>query len=104
MYRESISRLHALELEIKQEREERAQLAKKAIADAHEDGEARLREAAEQAEAEVKQRLREVNERAMAQAAERASSTENKKAVLEVRAERNMDRAAALIIEKIVKG
>lgn len=104
MYRESISRLHALELEIKQEREQRAQLAKKAIADAHADGEARLREAAEQAEAEVKQLLREVNERAMAQAAERASSTENKKAVLEVRAERNMDRAAALIIEKIVKG
>lgn len=104
MYRESISRLHALELEMKQGREVCAQLAKKAIADAHAEGEAALREAAERAEAEVKQRLREANERAMAQAGERASSTENKKAVLQVRAERNMEKAAALIVEKIMKG
>lgn len=104
MYRESISRLHALELEIRREREARAQQAKKAIADAHSDGEALLREAVERAEAEVNRLLHGVNERAMAKAEERASSTENKKAVLEVRAERNMDRAAALIMEKIVKG
>ena len=104
MYRASINRLHALELELKQKSEVHSQQAKKAVADARSAGEACLREAAERAEAEVKQLMHEANERAMALAAERASSTENKKAVLHVRAERNMEKAAALIVEKIVKG
>lgn len=104
MYLESIAVLREKEAALKKESEDRALLAKKAVADARIAGEESLREASAKAEAEVKQMLREVNEKAIAAAADRASATENKKAVLLVRAERNRTKAAALIVERIVNG
>jgi len=104
MYLESIVTLSEKEAELKQKCEDDILLAKKTVADAKAAGEARVREAAAQADAEVKQMMREVNERATAAIKEKAASTENQKAVLRARAEHNAEKAAALIIERIVNG
>ena len=104
MYTESIVSLHEKEEELKRFREESAQRAKKTVADAYLAGEAQLREADERAVSEIKQMMNEINERAKADAEKKASETENKKAVLRVRAERNTEKAAALIVERIVNG
>ena len=104
MYLESIVTLSEKEAELKQKCEDDVLLAKKAVADARAAGEARVREAAAKADAEVKQMMQEVNARAKTAIEEKASKAENTKAVLRGRAEHNADKAAALIIERIVNG
>ena len=104
MYLESIVTLSEKEAELKQKSEDDVLLAKRQIAEAKAAGEARVREAAAKADADVKQMLREVNDRAKTAIEEKAAKTENTKAVLRARAEHNADKAAALIIERIVNG
>jgi len=104
MYLESIETLQAKETALKCKKEEAAILAKKEIAQAHSDGEARVRSAQAKADAEIAQMMREINEQAMASAEERAAAARNKRAVLQARAERNSANATALIIERIVNG
>lgn len=104
MYLESIVTLSEKEAALKQKCEDDALLAKKTVTDTKAAGEQRIRDAAARADAEVKQMMQEVNARATKAIQEKASGTENAKAVLRARAERNADKAAALIVERIVNG
>ena len=55
------------------------------------------------AEAEIAILSKESDEKAMAAAKDLAHSGDNKKAVMRARAEKRMDEAVALIVERIVK-
>jgi len=104
MYLESIVTLSEKEASLKQKCEDDVLLARKTVADAKAAGEQHVRDAIARADAEVKQMMQEVNARAAEAIREKASGTENTKAVLRARAERNTDKAAALIVERIVNG
>ena len=73
--------------------------AEQAVEDAIRAGEEGLLEAARNAAEESAEMLKKSEREAAKQAKDLASNTENKKAVMHARAEREMDRAVAFIIE-----
>ena len=76
--------------------------AKRLVAQAQEDGEASVRAAAKKADDEIAELTRTAEEKAKADASELAQSNENKKAAMRVKAEKRLDKAAELIVERIV--
>ncbi len=104
MYIESIVSISETEENVRRMKAEAAQNAKKRVAEARSKGEALVAEAAKKAEAEVVEMGRAVEVEAVEAAKSLAGSSETKKAVMRARAEKRMDEAVALIVERIVKG
>lgn len=102
MYLDSIVSVSETENRMRQMKAEAASGAKKRIADTKAAGEAMVAEAIEKAEAELAEMLRAGDEQAKNDAREKAAANENKKAVMRARAENRMDKAVALIVERIV--
>ncbi len=104
MYVESIVSISETEERVRRMKAEAAAAAKKRVADARAQGEAMVAEAIRKAEAEIADMGRDAEEEAVASARSLAQSGETKKAVMLARAEKRMDEAVALIVERIVKG
>lgn len=100
---EAITSITEAEESARRIRAEAAAAARKAAADARERGEQRIAEAAKKAEAEVEELAEKTRAQAQADADELAQSTENKKAAMRAHAEARLDKAANLIVERIVK-
>lgn len=104
MYIESIVSISETEERVRKMKAEAAQDAKKRVANARVNGEAMVAEAIAKAEAEIADMSKAAEEQAIASAKDLAGSSETKKAVMRARAEKRMDEAVALIVERIVKG
>ncbi|MBO5975866.1 MAG: hypothetical protein J6P94_01640 [Oscillospiraceae bacterium] len=104
MYIESIVSISETEEKARKMKAEAALSAKKRVADARAKGEAMVAEAAAKAEGVVADMGKAAEEHSIAEAKELAGSGETKKAVMRARAEKRMDEAVALIVERIVKG
>ena len=104
MFQEAMKTIGEVEARVQVMRQEAAAGAKEAIEAARQAGEDRVRAAILQAEAECEEMMRDAEQKTAAQVVALASNTENKKAVIQARAESAMDRAVALIIERIGGG
>ena len=104
MYIESIVSVSEAEERMRRMKAEAAANGKKRVADAKVSGEAMVAEAVKRAEEEIAEMGRAADAEAMASARSLADSGETKKAVMRARAEKRMDEAVALIVERIVKG
>ena len=104
MYIESIVSISETEEKARKMKAEAALAAKKRVADARVKGEAMVAESAAKAESVVADMGKAAEETSLATAKEMAGSSETKKAVMRARAEKRMDEAVALIVERIVKG
>ena len=78
--------------------------ARKLAADAGEAGKAAVEAAVKKAETELEELNRQSLEKAAADVGKASGKTETKKAVLRAAAEARLDRAAAMIQERIVNG
>ena len=78
--------------------------AKRMIGEAKTAGQAALDAAENKANEELRELRAKADEKATADARELAANTENKKAAMQVKAESRMDKAAQLIVERIVNG
>ena len=76
--------------------------ARQAVENARIAGEKSLAEAIKNAEKESAEMLKQAEHEAAKQALDLASNTENKKAAMLVRAEREMEQASAFIVEKVL--
>ena len=99
---EAITAITEAEERARQKKADAAADAKRKIAQAISDGEAAVEAAAGKADAEIAGRMRTAEEKAKADASELAGSNENKKASMRARAESRLDKAAELIVERIV--
>ena len=77
--------------------------AKQMLSDAQAAGRAAVEAAGDKADSALAELRRKADEEAMAKAAELSRDVENKKAALRARAEARLDRAASLVVERIVK-
>lgn len=75
---------------------------KRAIAQAQQDGEAAIAAAVKKADAEIALAIKNAETKAKNDAAELAQSYENRKAAMRVKADARLDKAAELIVERIV--
>ena len=103
MYIESIISVSETEERVRRMRAEAAAAGKRRIAEARAAGDAMVAEAIKRAERETAEMGRSADAEAMASARSLADSGETKKAVMRARAEKRMDEAVALIVERIVK-
>lgn len=103
MLLESLKLIHAVEEEIRHAKLLAQQNARDAIEEARRLGEERISRSLARAESEVAHLTRNADHKATEQALELASKTANKQATLRARAERRLDSAAKLIVERIVK-
>ena len=78
--------------------------AKAAEAAAVEEGKLTMEAARKKAESEVRELRAKSDEKAKQDAVALASDTENRKAAMRARADARMDKAAALIVERVVNG
>lgn len=78
--------------------------AKQMLEDAQSAGELAVEAACAKAENELAELNRQAGEKAKTGAAGLAGELETKKAAMRARAERNMDKAAGLVVERIVNG
>lgn len=78
--------------------------SKAAVLNAEIEGKAAVSTAIEKAQREILDERTKTDGKSMAAAATLASETENKKAAMRMRAESRLDKAAALIVERIVNG
>jgi len=76
--------------------------AEEAVEEAHRVGKGDVAATLARAEAEIAHLTRASNQKAMEEAKELASTTANRLATLQARAERRLDDAAQLIVERIV--
>lgn len=76
--------------------------AKQMAADAESAGKAAVEAACAKAESELKELRRQADEQAMSEAGGLSGDMENKKAVLRAKAEARLEKAAALVVERIV--
>ena len=77
--------------------------ARQMVADAQAAGKAAVEAAADKADSALGELRRKADAEAMSRAEALQRDTENKKAALRARAEARLDRAAALVVERIVK-
>lgn len=101
---EAIAAIGEAEARARQSRAEAAEAARAAEAAAEAAGRQAVGDAVRRAEEEIRNRRAASDAQAMAEAEALAQETENKKAVLRARAETRSDKAAALIVERIVNG
>ncbi len=99
---EAIKTISEAEEKAKKARAEAAAASKKAISDAEAAGIRAVAKARAKAEEELRELVKKADEKAKAQALELAASTENRMASMRVRAEGNLNKAAELVVERIV--
>ena len=99
---EAVSLITKAESEAKTLVAEAEARAKQMISDAENDGHAAITAAGEKAERELAELKKQAGSRAVEQAGILSESTENGKAELRARAEKQIDRAADLVVERIV--
>lgn len=104
MYLESIVSVSETEDRMRQKKTDAAAAAKKRIADTKAAGEAMVAEAVKKADAELTALQHDADAAAKDSARNLADSNETKKAVMRARAEKRMDAAVELIVERIVNG
>ena len=99
---EAIKSISAAEDEARQAVLQAQQKAQKSIEEAEKAGKESIASMAQRAELEIAQLKRAADQKAEEQAIELASTTANRQATLRARAEGRIDKAAQLIIERIV--
>ncbi|MEF9970926.1 MAG: hypothetical protein RRY47_01200 [Oscillospiraceae bacterium] len=99
---EAIKQISEAEEAAKKAKAEATVAAKKTIEQAGEAGKAAVENAKKKAEDELLELRKKANEKARAEATELARNTENRKAAMLVKANSKFDKAAALVIERIV--
>ena len=78
--------------------------AKKAVKDAESKGLAEIEAAVKKADDELKELIRKADAKAAEDAEKLSGDTETKKAVMRARAEKMVEKAALLVVERIVNG
>ena len=101
---EAILAITEAEEKARQLKSDAAARAKQMLADAKTAGEEYLNAAVKKAETEIAGLTKKAEDKAKADATELAQSNENKKAALRAKAETRLDKAADLIVERIVNG
>lgn len=81
-----------------------AQDAKKALQAARDAAQIALAAAEAKADAEVKELQRKADEKATEDAQVLASNTRNRRAAMKARADKKLDEAVSMVVERIVKG
>lgn len=76
--------------------------ARQMLADAENAGKASIEAACSKADGELSELRRKADEKAMTEASGLSNAMENKKAALRVKAEAKLEKAAALVVERIV--
>lgn len=99
---EAIKMISQAEEKAKKAKTEAAAASKKAISDAEAAGRQAIEQARGKANDELRELMKKADDKAKSQAQALAASTENKMASMKVRAEGNLDKAADLVIERIV--
>lgn len=99
---EAITTITEVEEKVKQMKADASAGAKRAIAEAQANGEEAIASAVKKAEAEIAELMRKAEEKARADASGLAENNENKKAAMRARADARLDKAAELIVERIV--
>ena len=101
---EAITAISAAEEKARQMKAEALAAAKAAEAAAVEEGKLTMEAARKKAESVVRELRAKSDEKAKQDAVALASDTENRKAAMRARADARMDKAAALIVERVVNG
>lgn len=101
---EAIETISDAEERAKQMKQDALAAAKAAEAEAAAEGKTSLRAAEDKAAAELAELRKKSDEKAKAEAERLYSETENKKAAMTARANARMDKAASLIVERVVNG
>ena len=101
---EAITAISAAEEKARQMKAEALAAAKAGEAAAVEEGKLTMEAARKKAESEVRELRAKSDEKAKQDAVALASDTENRKAAMRARADARMDKAAALIVERVVNG
>lgn len=99
---EEIKTIKDAEQDAKQMIAEASAESKRTVANARVAGKAAVDAAVKKAEDELVVLVKKADEKATADAGELAVNTENKKAAMQARAEKRLEEAAALIVERIV--
>ena len=99
---EAVSLITQAESEAKTLVAEAEARAKQMLSDAENDGHAAVTAAMEKAERELAELKKQAGSKAVEQAEILSESTENSKAELRAKAEQQIDRAAELVVERIV--
>jgi len=99
---EAITSIAEAEQKAKQTVAEAEAKAKQMIVDAENAGKAAVEAAVVKADSEVAELRRQADEKAVADAEKLSSDNENKKAALRAKAETKLEKAANLVVERIV--
>ena len=99
---EAIKSISAAEEDARQAGLRAAERAREAVFDAEKAGKEAIASMTERVDAEIARLKRDADRKASADAVELASTTANRQATLRARAEGRLDKAARLIIERIV--
>ena len=99
---EAIAAITGTEEKVRQMKAEAAAEAKRSIAQAQASGEEAIASAIKKADAEIAELMKKAEEKAKADASGLAQSSENKKAAMRAKADARLDKAAELIVERIV--
>lgn len=101
---EAMDAIALAEEKARQIRAAAAQEAKKALLEAEQASKIALAAAEAKADGEIRDLMRRADEKAREDAQVLASNTRNRRAAMKARAERKMEDAVALVMERIVKG
>ena len=99
---EAIKSISAAEDEARQAKNRAQQKSEEAIEEAERTGKDSVSSVVKRAESEIASLIRSADQEAAEQAIELASTTANRQATLRARAEGRIDKAAMLIVERIV--
>ncbi|MCM1149154.1 MAG: hypothetical protein NC319_03565 [Butyricicoccus sp.] len=102
MSHEAIAAITGTEEKVRQMKADALAEAKRSVAQAQALGEEAIASAIKKADAEIAELMKKAEEKATADASELAQSNENRKAAMRARADVRLDKAAELIVERIV--
>lgn len=102
MSHEAIAAITGTEEKVRQMKSDALAEAKRSAAQAQALGEEAIASAIKKADAEIAELMKKAEEKATADASELAQSNENRKAAMRARADVRLDKAAELIVERIV--
>ena len=99
---EAIVSITTVEDKVRQQKADAVAEGKRAAAKAQAEGEALVAAAVKRADAEMAELMKKAEDKAKADASELAQNYENKKAAMRMKADSRLDKAAELIVERIV--
>ena len=102
MSHEAIAAITGTEEKVRQMKADALAEAKRSVAQAQALGEDAIASAIKKADAEIAELMKKAEDKATADASGLAQSTENKKAAMRAKADVRLDKAAELIVERIV--